>query len=289
MVGAAFFFSLMSVLVKAVGRTVPSQEIVLIRGVVTVALSLMALRLAGVSPWGHRRGLLVVRGLLGFAALSAFFYALTHLPLADATVIQYTNPVFTSVIAALVLAEPIHRREAGSLLASLAGVVIMARPGFLFGGTSGLDPLAVGIALAGAILSAGAYVTVRRLGATEHPLVIVHYFALVTTVGAIPPAAPNLVMPSPLAWLGLVGVGITTHIAQVLVTRGLTLERAGRAMTIAYVQIVFAAIWGVLLFQERPDAWTVVGALLIIGSSAALARKEELPFTPLATAAERDE
>ncbi len=129
------------------------------------------------------------------------------------------------------------------------------------------------MALAGAVLSACAYVTVRRLSATEHPLVIVHYFAVVTTIGAIPTAAPNLVWPSPTAWIGLAGVGVATHVAQLCMTRGLALEPAGRAMAVGYLQIVFAAVWGLLFFSERPDALSALGALLIIGSTAALRRR----------------
>lgn len=273
MIGAAFFFSLMSLLVKAVGQSVPSQEIVLVRAVVTATLSYGSLRAAGISPWGNRKGLLVLRGVLGFAALSAFFYAVVALPLADATVIQYTNPVFTSLIAALVLGEAVRARDAASLAVSLAGVLLIARPSFLFGAASrGLDPLAVGIALGGAVLSAAAYVVVRRLGETEHHLVIVHYFAVIATIGALPTAAPDLVWPSPLAWLGLLGVGVATHIAQIMMTRGLALEPAGRAMTVGYIQIVFAALWGLLFFGEVPDLAAGAGALLIIGSTAALGR-----------------
>ena len=274
MVAAAFSFSLMSALAKAVGRTIPSQEIVLLRGAFTVALSYGTLRLMGIPAKGNQPRLLIVRGLFGFGALSAFFYAVVHLPLAAATVIHFTNPVFTALIAAIVLAEPIRLRDSASVVASLTGVVLIARPDFLFGENGmGLDPLTVGIALTGAILSACAYVTVRRLSATEHPLVIVHYFAVVTTIGAIPTAAPNLVWPSPVAWLGLVGVGATTHVAQLCMTRGLSLEPAGRAMAVGYLQIVFAAVWGLLFFSERPDAWSAVGATLIIGSTAALGRR----------------
>ncbi len=274
MVAAAFSFSIMSALAKAVGRTIPSQEIVLLRGVFTVALSFGTLRVMGIPARGSRPRLLIVRGLFGFAALSAFFYAIVHLPLAAATVIHFTNPVFTALIAAIVLAEPIRLRDSASVVASLTGVVLIARPDFLFGGTgAGLDPLGVGMALTGAVLSACAYVTVRRLSATEHPLVIVHYFAVVTTLGAIPTAAPNLVWPSSGAWLGLAGVGLATHVAQFCMTRGLALEPAGRAMAVGYLQIVFAAVWGLLFFSERPDALSAVGAFLIIGSTAALGRR----------------
>ena len=280
MAAAAFFFSLMSLLVKAIGRGLPSQEIVLWRGVVTVILSYTAVRRARVSPWGKpgNRRLLVLRGLFGFGALSCFFYAVVHLPLADATVIQYTNPVFTALIAAAVLAEPIGGRQAIAVAASLIGLVAIARPSIFFESvTASLDPFAVGVALAGAILSAAAYVTVRRLGATEHPLVIVHYFAMIVVLGSLPVAATDLQWPSAVEWAGLVGVGLTTHIAQVYMTRGLAIEPAGQAMAVGYIQIVFAAILGAVVFAEFPDGLGVLGAVLIIASTFWLgrARREE--------------
>lgn len=276
MAGAAFFFSIMSLLVKAAGQRLPPQEMVLARAVVGAGLSWYWIRARGVSPWGSRKGLLTLRGLLGFGAMSAFFYALTRLPLADATVIQYTNPVFTAVLAAAFLSERMAPRDVGLLFLSLAGVVLMTRPGFLFGLEERLDPVAVGVALAGAILSAGAYVTVRRLGRTEDPVVIVFWFALVATVGSIPATAVNGLVPTPIEWLALAAIGVVTQVAQVLLTRGLKEERAGRAMAVGYMQIVFAALWGALFFAEYPDAWGAAGAGLIILGTAGIAR----PATP---------
>lgn len=273
MAAAAFFFSIMSLLVKLAGRRLPVQEVVLARAAVGVALSWYWLRARGVSPWGNRRKLLLLRGLLGYAALSAFFFALTRLPLAEATVIQYTNPVFTAVLAALFLSEALKPRDVFLVLLSLSGVVLMARPGFLFGGgVERLDPFAVGVALAGALMSAGAYVTVRELGRTEDPVVIVLWFAAIATLGAIPFTAVRPVFPTPMEWLALLGIGVVTQIAQVFMTRGLRDERAGRAMAVAYMQIVFAAIWGALFFAEFPDLWGFAGALLIVAGTAGIAR-----------------
>ncbi|MFW6201644.1 MAG: DMT family transporter [Gemmatimonadota bacterium] len=273
MVAGAFFFSVMGALVKWAGRRLPSQEIVLARAVVTLVLSWAMVRRAGVTPWGSDRRLLVVRGVLGFIALSCFYYAVVHLPLADATVIQYTNPVFTAAIAAWLLGERVRLVAVGCMGASLVGVVLIARPSFLFGGGGALDPAAVAIALAGAIFSAAAYVTVRRLRATEDALVVVFYFALVSTIGAVPTTAPVAVWPGPLEWLLLLGVGITTQIAQVYMTRGLHLEPAGRATAIGYLQIVFAGVWGALFFDEIPDGTGIAGAALIVASTFLLGRR----------------
>ena len=101
MIAAAFFFSLMSLQVKLVGQRLHSSEIVFFRALLSLLFTYVLLRRAGVPVWGHRKGLLVLRGTFGFIALSCFFFALTRLPLADVTVLHFTNPVFTAVIAAI--------------------------------------------------------------------------------------------------------------------------------------------------------------------------------------------
>ena len=274
MIGSAFFFSLMSLFVKLVGQSLPSQEVVLGRGIVTLLLSYVALRAAGVRPAGHRTGLLFLRGIVGYAAVSAFFYGVIHLPLAEATVIHYTNPVFTSVIAAVFLREPIRAGDAKRLLLSLTGVILITRPAFLFGGAASvLDPVGVAASLTGAVLAASAYVMIRFLAATEHELVIVLWFGVVGSIGAIPATAMNFVLPTGWLWAGLLAVGLTTHAAQLSLTRGLALVPAGRAMTISYVQILFATLWGILFFGNPPDAWLLLGAALIVGSTISLRRR----------------
>lgn len=274
MAAAALFFSIMSLLVKVAGQRLPVQEVVLARSSVGLAICVYSLRRRGISLWGERRWLLLARGLLGYAGLSCFFYALVHLPLAEATVIQYTNPVFTAVLAAIFLAELIRPRDLLLVLVSLGGVVLMTRPAVLFGGLdAGLDPVAVIVALAGAVFSAGAYVTVRRLSRTEDPVVIVFYFALVATAGSIPLTAVNPVLPTGWEWVALAGIGVVTQAAQVFLTKGLREEQAGRAMAVGYMQIVFAAVWGLIFFAEFPDFWGGAGALVIVLATAGLARR----------------
>jgi drug/metabolite transporter (DMT)-like permease len=262
MAAGAFFFSIMSLLVKLAGQRVPSQEIVLARSLVMAALSLAGLRRRGIPVLGKRRRLLVVRGLLGFGALSCFYYAIVHLPLADATAIQYTNPAFAAVFAVFVLGERMRRREIVCLALSIGGVLLVARPDFL-SGAPGLDPVAVAVALCGAILSAAAYVTVRLL-ASEHHLVVIFYFAVISTLGALPGTALAPVIPGALDILILLGVGVSTHLGQIFLTKGLHLERAGRATATALVQIVFAAIWGAIFFSQIPGPVGLAGAALIV-------------------------
>lgn len=272
MVGSAFFFSLMSLLVKVAGQRLPSQEVVLARGVVNLVLTYALVRQAGVSPWGNRRGVLVLRGAFGFLALSSFYYALTRLPLAETTVLQYTSPIWTAVIAAWFLRERLTAVVVGSILVGFAGIALIARPEFLFGGGAAeFDLFPVGVALFGAFMSGCAYVTVREASKTEHPLVIVFYFTIVTVAGATPWVVPTAVMPMPGEWLALLGVGIATQFGQVYLTRGLSLEPAGRAMAIGYLQILFAGIWGALFFREFPGPLSLLGSALVVAGTLAVA------------------
>jgi len=277
MAQGAFWFSVMSLLVKTAGRRLSSMEVVFVRGVVTLALSWLMLRRAGVRPWGaaaHRR-MLLMRGLLGSLALLCFYFSLIHLPLADATVIQYTNPVLATLLAAWLLRERAGWREVAAVAAGLAGVALVARPAWLFGAAAAggggavpsVNPAHALVGLAGALCSALAYVAIRQMGKAEHPLVVVFYFPLVTVPLALPLALPGWLWPTPAEWATLAGIGVCTQLAQVSMTRGLQLEPAGRATAVGYLQIVFAALWGALAFGERPSAWTAGGAAVILAGT----------------------
>ena len=275
MVAGVFAFSVMSALVKVGGDSLPTMELVLGRSVVMLILVWATLRARGVALWGGERRLLVLRGVLGFAALTGFYYGVVHLPLADATVIQYTNPVWTALIAAVLLGEHLRPVEVVLSVASLLGVALVARPSFLFGGEGmGLDPLAVGVALGGAVFSAAAYVMVRRLRG-EEAMVIVFYFALVSSIAATPAVVPVWVTPDAVGWLLLLAIGVSTYAGQVFMTWGLQREPAGRAMAVGYLQIVFAALWGFLFFGETPDAWGAAGGTLVVASTFVLGRGRE--------------
>ena len=271
MVMAALMFSVMNALVKFAGARLPTMEIVLARSLVVLAICAWGIHARSRSFRGNEQKLLWVRGAVGSIALMCSYFSVIHLPLAEATVIQYTNPVFTALLAAPVLGEALHATEVVLALVGLAGVLIVARPPFLMGGGVGLDPFAVAIALAGAVFSAGAYVMVRRLR-REEPLVIVFYFALVSIFGSVPSVVSSFVMPRGWEWGALLAIGVTTQLGQLSLTHGLQRERAGRATAVGYLQIVFAALWGLAFFDEVPDRWTVVGAAIIVLSAVLLAR-----------------
>ncbi len=273
MLASAFFFSLMSLQVKVVGRYLPSQEIVLARGVVSLVLAYVLVKRAGIRPWGNRRWILIARGVLGFGALSCFYFALTRLPLAEATVLHFTNPLWTALFAALLLGESLSLWVLGPILVSLSGVVLVARPAILLGSAATpIDALGVGTVLLGAMLASLAYVAVREAVKTEHPLVIVFFFPLVAVPASLP-FMSSFVWPRGWEWPLLLGVGVSTLLGQVYLTRGLSLIPAARAVTIGYSQILFVTLWGMLFFGEYLDAWSATGSLLVVAGTLAVAVK----------------
>ena len=260
-------FSLMTVCVKQLGGRIPVTEIVLARSVISIMLTGVGLRMAGVNPLGNNRGLLLARGLAGSLALLCFFQAVTSLPLASATVLQYTYPTFTAGAAWILLAEPLRRRIGLAVAVGWIGVVLVIQPQWIGDGMATLALIPVLLGLAGALCTALAYVCVRKLSVTEHPLVIILYFPLVSIPISLPGVIQQGVMPSGLDWLWLIGVGVLTQLGQIWVTRGLSCLPAARATSLNYVQVVFAATWGWIWFHETVNVLTLAGAALVLMAS----------------------
>ncbi len=272
MVGSAVGFSAMSVLVKVASETLPTGELVLARAIVTLFLSYFMVVRAGLAPWGTHRAGLLARGVLGFGGLTCYYASLAHLPIADATTILNTTPFVTALLAWWILREPVGRSTVFALALGIAGVLLIVQPT-----GDGLDPVGLAFAAGAAACSAIAYVTVRQLSKTEHPLVIVLYFPVVATPLAIPWAVADWVWPTPSGWLLLIAIGVTTQVGQVFLTMGLAIERAGRATSVGYLQVVFALIWQATVFASPPGLESIGGAALIVVGTIAVSVRAARP------------
>lgn len=277
MICSALGFSVMSVLVKVASEGgLPTGEIVLARAIVTLVVSYWMVKRAGLAPWGTSRGKLVFRGLLGFGGLTCYYGSLAHLPLADATTIQQSVPLTTALLAWWILREHIGWSTAIAIACGVGGVMLIVHPS-----GAGVEPIGLAFALGAVLFSSFAYVTVRQLARTENALVIVFYFPLVAMPLSIPWAVLDWVPPSPTQWLLLVAIGLTTQIGQVFLTMGLTVERAGRATSLGYIQVVFAMIWQTVLFDQAPELASIGGAALIVfGTLAVASAKAGRPSSP---------
>ncbi|KAI0331569.1 DUF6-domain-containing protein [Cubamyces sp. BRFM 1775] len=302
---AQLFFSLMNVWVKKLNSLdppVPAFELIFVRMSITWVCCITYMFIAKVpdpilGPKGVRL-LLVARGFFGFFGLFGVYYSLQYLSLSDATVLTFLAPMCTAISGAVLLHEPFSWREALAGLASLFGVVLIARPQFLFGKQHHATPLtdighvvevarraaeemaavtpaqrvgAVGVALLGVLGATGAYTTIRAVGKRAHPLHNLVSFSsqcvIVATVAMIVMRTPVVV---PMRWdwlLMLLLIGIFGFIAQVLLTMGLQRETAGRGTMAVYVQIIFATIFERVFFHSSPSVLSVIGTLIILTSA----------------------
>ena len=255
----------MAALVKEAGQLgIPLLQIIFVRALISVALSLIDIARAGVHPLGHRRMLLFARGLSGFLALTGVFYALIHLTMAQATVLQYLHPVFTALLAFLFLAERPTTATLACIALSLLGLTCIVSPYWVASDatTAPLWPVIAG--LGGAFGSGVAYTLVRKLVTTEHPSVIVLYFPLVCAPGTLLLGGADFVWPTAAGWWVLLGVGCFTQLGQLALTKAMQLDAASRVTSLSYVQIIFAAILGWLAFGETPTQATLLGGGLIL-------------------------
>lgn len=255
---STIFFALMNVCIKMLPG-IPSYEIVLVRSVISFLLSLFLLLRLKIFPFGTGNYLyLILRGVAGSAALLIYFYTLQHLPLATAVTVQYLSPIFTVLFAAFLLKEKLYWQQWAFLLVSFAGIVLIRG----FEGQYPLELLLLGVLAAA--LSGFAYNAVRKAGETEHALVIVFYLPLVTIPVISPIAISNWVMPEGVEWFWLIAVGVLTQIAQVYLTRAYQLEKASSITPFTYLGILFAILFGWLIFHEHYTPLGYTGMILVM-------------------------
>ncbi|EOB3566987.1 DMT family transporter [Vibrio vulnificus] len=265
MILSALGFALMSASVKYVSvHGIPLFEIVAARALVSLIISYLDVKRKGISVWGNNKRWLFARGAVGTLALICVYYAVTALPLAEATILQYVHPVFTALLAVLFLKERVQPATLACIVLCLLGVFTMVYPSFDASGVGELPMLSVGIALLGAFGSSIAYVIVRKLSRTEDSSVIIFYFPLVALPVSAMLIGDDFVVPDVALILVLILVGIFTQIGQFGLTKAMQTQTAGNASAYSYVQIVFSALLGVVLFNEVPSIWTLLGGSLIV-------------------------
>jgi len=274
MLAAALGFSVMSLLVKVASASFPTMELVFARSGFIALLVYGALRRDGVSVLGVDRQTLLARGVVGAVALSLFYFGIGRLPLGDAVTIQYTTPVWTALMAALLLGERLRPLVFVGALLSLAGVALVAKPSVLFGAGMALDGWGVAAVATAAVLSGLAYTFVRKLRQTDRPLVIIFYLSWIGAVGSLPFAlGGGWAMPTGWEWLLLLGIGLATHVGQVGLTKGMARLEAGTASAIGYLQVVLAFLWGAVFLGDAIDGVSLAGAALVVSSVLLVVRR----------------
>lgn len=255
---SALLFSLMGVGIREVSLSVNNESVVFFRNLVGVLFFLPLIALKGFSPLKtqHLSGHLWRTGY-GLAAMYCFFYAIAHLPLADAMLFTYSAPVFTPLIARWLLKEPLTKRMFLTTAIGLIGVLLVARPSSALLGGQAL------IGIAASLLAAFAFVSIRQMSDTEPAFRIVFYFSLFSALISVVPLSWSWQpMSNHDLWLLLV-VGLLATASQIVMSKAYSLAPPGQIGPVAYLAIVFAGIIAWLRWGETPDPASLIGAGLI--------------------------
>jgi len=267
---SALGFSLMAACVKEVsGLGIPVLEIVAARAIVSAIISYADINRKNIPIWGHNKVLLIARGTVGSFALMFVYYAVTTLPLAEATILQYLHPVFTAILALFFLKETIQRSTIACIVISLLGLFIiiypnLTQPNLQINSDVQYPWLSISAGVLGAFGSAVAYVIIKKLTKTDDSSVIIFYFPLVAFPISMIMLGSDFVVPSLTATGLLILVGIFTQVGQVGLTKALHSADANKATAYAYVQVLFSVFIGWAYFSEVPVVTTIMGGGLIM-------------------------
>ncbi len=257
---AMLMFSAMGALVKIAGNEVHASETVLFRAVLSGLLVAAMAKAQGVSLRGNRTFLLFIRGATGSVALFLFFFALTKISVGTAILLNQTTPIFMMPMAALFLKERITTAHIFLAFSAAVGVLLVVKPASSMAATPAF------MALGSALFAAIAYILIRKLSATEHPLTIVFWFNLISALAAIPAALPNFQMPTSVTWLVLIGVALFATFGQVLMTLAYRLTEAGKLAVVGSTGAIFGAGFDYVLWDHLPDRFTALGGTVVIVS-----------------------
>ena len=261
---ASFFFSLMTLCVKKIDESIPVYELVFFRSLLSLSITSLIINKRNLNPWGNNKPLLILRGLLGTIALVCIFYAIKNMPLNISTVIQYTYPIFIAMFAGILIKEKITKNIIIASLIGWLGILIILNPYQLSSLNVELNKLTVLIAFLGAISTALAYITVKKLSLTEDIYVIIKYFPLVSLITLSPFVFHNWVTPKIIDVIWIVGVGLFTQAGQTFLTVGIKKLPTSEAATINYLQVFFGSLWGILFFNEIINISFIFGSLLVL-------------------------
>jgi drug/metabolite transporter (DMT)-like permease len=271
MLGAVFLFALNSAVGKWLVAKYPIGEFMLIRSAFTLILLSPFIWHAGRAAFANapRPGLQVLRVVLSSLEVAMFFWAVSYLPLADTTTFYLAGPIYVTALSVLLLRERVGWRRWTAVLIGFAGVVIALRP------SSSSFTLPALIALSGSVIYALVMITTRALRETNDTMLMTAYFlgafafgAAATPFGWVAPAAYDL--------LFLCGVAVANILAQFCVIRSLKLASASVVVPYQYTLLIWAVLFGWAMFGELPDAYTIVGAAIIVAAGLYIFWREQV-------------
>ena len=269
LVSGGFIFTCNGVMIRLLSDQIESVQTAFFRAIFSVIMLLPLMMSGRVRPWkstrlhGH-----FWRTLMGTTSMVLGFYAVSMLPLADATALGFSQPLFSVCVAALVLREKVRWRRWSATIVGFIGVLVMVRPG------EGSLQAGALIALANALTVSLSILLVRRLSDSETPLMILTQFAVWSTLLLALPAIWVWRWPDAWGWTLAIGVAASATVGQYFWVQAFKAGEMSAVAPFEYLRLPFAVFMGWLIWGQMPEIWTYVGAAIVIASALYIAQRE---------------
>ncbi len=265
-------FAIMSLMVRQAGD-LPLLEKVLFRNLISLIIAIVIIAKNGESFWGQpkNRKYLILRSIGGLGGVMMYFYCISNMNMSDGTMLNKLSPFFVILFASFFLKEKLNRHQIiGIIIAFLASLLII-KPQF------DLVVLPAVLGLGSAVFAGFAYAIIRLLNIRgESPGTIVFYFSLISLVVTLPGAIANFVVPTPVQWLYLLGIGVFAGIGQMFMTESYHYSRASDIAPYKYLHVLFTAIISIIFLGEAPDLLSILGSVIIVGAFIYLYKKRSV-------------
>lgn len=269
LVSGGFIFTSTGVMIRLLSEQIESVQTAFFRAVIGLAVLLPMILAGRVKPW-HSKRLAghFWRTLMGTTSMVLGFYAVSMLPLADATAIAFSQPLFSVLVAVVLTQEKVRWRRWTATVVGFVGVLVMVRPG------EGSLHLGALVALANAATVAISILLVKRLSDSETPLMILTQFAIFSTLLLALPAIWVWRWPDLWGWTLAIGIALTATVGQYFWVQAFKVGEMSAVAPFEYLRLPFAVFVGWLIWGEMPVIWTYVGAAIVIASALYIAHRE---------------
>ena len=279
MVFAGAVFAVMTAVIRHMSASMHPLQIVFFRCFFGLLFMLPWLVRVGRRGLATRRiGMHSIRAVFAFSTMAAWFITISLMPLGEAVALQFTAPLFGTLIAIVFLGEKVGYRRWTAIAIGFLGVLVILRPGLEM-----IRPAAF-IALFSAATMAAAMVCVRSLTLTEGPNAVVTYMALYLTPISLVAAMFFWRWPSPVEWIWALALGAIATGGQQLMSRAFAAAEVSIVLPLDFLRLPMTALVAYLAFAERPDPWAWAGGAVILGATVFIAHRE----TRIRSAAMRD-
>jgi len=251
-------FSIMNAFIKYLDH-IPSFQLVFFRSLGSCLLATTYLISNKIPILGNQRKLLTIRAFIGLISMSLFFFSFKYLPIGTAVSLRYIAPIFAALFAVILLKEKLKPIQLFFFLIAFTGVIVIK------GFDSDVSTLGMALVITASVFTGLVYITIRRIGKEDHPVVVVNYFMFVSTVIGGIFSIFIWVQPSGYEWGLLASLGLFGYFGQLYMTKAFQAAKTNVIAPIKYTEVVFTICIGVFWFGDTYTIWSFLGLLLIIG------------------------